>query len=110
MVLSSGPLGERMAFHCRQVIPFLAPDGPTVFNGLDGPQYRWRPSSNNTDIVLRDSNGVIVTFCRPPRQARYQIGDVCFIRTADSDAPPKSVILQSASSLGRRSVPNSPRP
>ncbi|KAJ7842475.1 hypothetical protein B0H14DRAFT_2780732, partial [Mycena olivaceomarginata] len=105
MVVSSGPLGERMSFRCRQ--------GARVFNGLDGPQYLWRPSPNNTDIihlVTFHPSGVIVTFCRPTRQARYQIGDVYCIRTADSDAPPKSVILQSVSSLGRRSVPNSPRP
>ncbi|KAJ7468918.1 hypothetical protein B0H11DRAFT_1920928 [Mycena galericulata] len=28
MVVSSGPLGERMSFYSRQVIPFLASDGP----------------------------------------------------------------------------------
>ncbi|KAJ7937224.1 hypothetical protein B0H13DRAFT_2302943 [Mycena leptocephala] len=62
--------------------------GSRVFNGPDGLQYRWRPSSNNTDIVLQDSNGVIVAFFRPTRQTRYQIGDVYgelhFIRTAGS--------------------------
>ncbi|KAJ7940059.1 hypothetical protein B0H13DRAFT_1544948, partial [Mycena leptocephala] len=58
--------------------------GPTVFNGLDGPQYRWRPSSNNTYIVLRDSNDDIVAFCRPTHQARYQFGDLYFIRMANS--------------------------
>ncbi|KAJ7864130.1 hypothetical protein B0H14DRAFT_2348629 [Mycena olivaceomarginata] len=72
-----------MSFHCRQVISFLASDGPTVFNGLDGPQYRWRPSSN-TYIVLRDSNNDIVAFCHPTHQARYQFGDPYFIRMADS--------------------------
>ncbi|KAF7355184.1 hypothetical protein MSAN_01434100 [Mycena sanguinolenta] len=78
--------------------------GSRVFNGPDGLQYRWRPSSNNTDIVvsshsnfffagaypdlptfflrtfktyqLQDSNGVIIAFFRPTRQTRYQIGDV----------------------------------
>ncbi|KAJ7742439.1 hypothetical protein DFH07DRAFT_750461 [Mycena maculata] len=62
--------------------------GARVFNGPDGLQYRWRPSSNNTDIVLQDSNGVIVAFFRPTRQTRYQIGDVYgelhFLRTAGS--------------------------
>ncbi|KAJ7499093.1 hypothetical protein FB451DRAFT_25465 [Mycena latifolia] len=62
--------------------------GSRVFNGPDGLQYRWRPSSNNTDIVLQDSNGVIVAFFRPMRQTRYQIGDVYgelhFLRTAGS--------------------------
>ncbi|CAK5263068.1 unnamed protein product [Mycena citricolor] len=59
-----------------------------VFYGPDGLQYRWRPSSNNTDIVLQDHNGVIVAFFRPMRLTRYQIGDVYgelhFIRTAGS--------------------------
>ncbi|KAK7061594.1 hypothetical protein R3P38DRAFT_3490022 [Favolaschia claudopus] len=76
--------------------------GSRVFNGPDGLQYRWRPSSNNTDIVLdpspslrtskyyqlQDSNGAIVAFFRPTRQTRYQLGDVYgelhFIRTAGS--------------------------
>ncbi|KAJ7068105.1 hypothetical protein C8F01DRAFT_590354 [Mycena amicta] len=59
-----------------------------VFIGPDGLQYRWRPSSNNTDVVLQDANGAIIAFFRPTRQTRYQIGDVYgelhFIRTAGS--------------------------
>jgi len=62
--------------------------GSRVFIAPDGLQYRWRPSSNNADIVLQDSNGVIVAFFRPTRQTRYQIGDVYgelhFIRPAGS--------------------------
>ncbi|KAF7331938.1 hypothetical protein MKEN_00074100 [Mycena kentingensis (nom. inval.)] len=59
-----------------------------VFIAADGLQYRWRPSSNNTDVVLQDANGAIVAFFRPTRQTRYQLGDVYgelhFIRTAGS--------------------------
>ncbi|KAF8206872.1 hypothetical protein K438DRAFT_1917657 [Mycena galopus ATCC 62051] len=50
--------------------------GSCVFNGPDALQYRWRPNSNNTDIVLQDANGAIVAFFQPMRQMRYQIGDV----------------------------------
>ncbi|KAJ7781425.1 hypothetical protein B0H16DRAFT_1659008 [Mycena metata] len=67
---------------------YVRPEERVSSTGPDGLQYRWRPSSNNTDVVLQDSNGVIVAFFRPTRQTRYQIGDVYgelhFIRTAGS--------------------------
>jgi len=57
-----------------------------AFTGPDGFQYRWRPSSNDTDIVLQDSTGEVIAFFRPTRKTRYQIGDVYgelhFFRTA----------------------------
>ncbi|KAF4574817.1 hypothetical protein EYR40_005444 [Pleurotus pulmonarius] len=60
--------------------------GARVFNGPDGLQYRWRPSSNGNDVVLQDQNNNVIAFFRPIRQTRYQIGDVYgelhFVRTA----------------------------
>ncbi|THV03279.1 hypothetical protein K435DRAFT_292110 [Dendrothele bispora CBS 962.96] len=60
--------------------------GARIFNGLDGLQYRWRPSNSGSDIVLQDPNGHVIAFFRPTRQTRYQIGDVYgelhFLRTA----------------------------
>jgi len=58
-----------------------------VFNGPDGFQYRWRPSTTNQDIVLQDPNNNVIAFVRPTRPTRYQgIGDVYaelhFVRTA----------------------------
>ncbi|KAL0949614.1 hypothetical protein HGRIS_009660 [Hohenbuehelia grisea] len=50
--------------------------GARVFNGPDGLQYRWRPSSNGIDVVLQDPNDNIIAFYHPTRQTRYQIGDV----------------------------------
>lgn len=38
------------------------PQGSRVFNGPDGVQYRWRPSSNNTDIVVSSHSNF---FCLP---------------------------------------------
>ncbi|THH17622.1 hypothetical protein EW146_g3221 [Bondarzewia mesenterica] len=58
-----------------------------VFNGPDGFQYRWRPSTNNQDIVLQDPNNNVIAFVRPTRPVRYPgIGDVHaelhFVRSA----------------------------
>jgi hypothetical protein len=58
-----------------------------VFNGPDGFQYRWRPSTNSQDIVLQDPNNNVIAFVRPTRPTRYdQIGDVYtelhFVRSA----------------------------
>ena len=48
-----------------------------VFNGPDGFQYRWRPSTTSQDIVLQDPNNNVIAFVRPTRPARYQgLGDV----------------------------------
>ncbi|KAK0490700.1 hypothetical protein IW261DRAFT_1323378 [Armillaria novae-zelandiae] len=62
--------------------------GSRVFNGPDGQQYRWRPSTTSSDIVLQDANGAVIAFFRPTHPTRYQIGDVYgelhFIRTAGS--------------------------
>ncbi|TFY69931.1 hypothetical protein EVJ58_g154 [Rhodofomes roseus] len=73
--------------------PFtMVPDRPVrqncrMFNGPDGYQYRWRPSSNATnDVVLEDPNGNVIAFYRHIRPQRYNIGDVyCelhFVRNA----------------------------
>ncbi|KAF9008874.1 hypothetical protein BDQ17DRAFT_1349113 [Cyathus striatus] len=60
--------------------------GARVFNGPDGLQYRWRPSTTSPDILLQDANENVIAFFRPTRLTRYQIGDVYgelhFIRTA----------------------------
>ena len=57
-----------------------------VFNGPDGLQYRWRPSTNSQDIVLQDPDNNVIAFIRPTRPKRYQLGDVYaelhFIRSA----------------------------
>ncbi|KAH8999350.1 hypothetical protein EDB92DRAFT_1833676 [Lactarius akahatsu] len=58
-----------------------------VFNGPDGFQYRWRPSTNSQDIVLQDPNNNVIAFVRPTRPTRYQgLGDVYaelhFVRSA----------------------------
>ncbi|KAF8505534.1 hypothetical protein F5888DRAFT_1649849 [Russula emetica] len=58
-----------------------------VFNGPDGFQYRWRPSTTNQDIVLQDPNNNVIAFVRPTRPTRYQgVGDVYaelhFVRAA----------------------------
>jgi len=58
-----------------------------VFNGPDGYQYRWRPSTTSQDIVLQDPNNNVIAFVRPTRPTRYQgLGDVYaelhFVRTA----------------------------
>ena len=60
-----------------------------LFNGPDGFQYRWKPSTNSQDIVLQDPNGNMIAFVRPTRPTRYQgLGDVYaelhFVRTASS--------------------------
>jgi len=47
-----------------------------VFNGPDGLQYRWSPSTKTQDTVLQDPNNNVIGFIRPIRQTRYQIGDV----------------------------------
>ena len=48
-----------------------------VFNGPDGFQYRWRPSTTSQDIVLQDPNNNVIAFVRPTRPTRYQgLGDV----------------------------------
>ncbi|KAJ7870591.1 hypothetical protein B0H14DRAFT_2571176 [Mycena olivaceomarginata] len=51
---SAGPsnLSLEPEYGFRQIIPFLVSGGLTGSSyGLDGPQYRWGPSANNTDIV-----------------------------------------------------------
>jgi hypothetical protein len=58
-----------------------------VFNGPDGFQYRWRPSTTSQDIVLQDPNNNVIAFVRPTRPTRYQgLGDVYaelhFVRAA----------------------------
>ena len=48
-----------------------------VFNGPDGLQYRWRPSTNSQDIVLQDPNNNVIAFIRRTRPTRYQgLGDI----------------------------------
>ena len=48
-----------------------------VFNGPDGYQYRWKPSTNSPDVALQDPNGNMIAFIRPTRRTRYQgFGDV----------------------------------
>ncbi|KAH9999397.1 hypothetical protein BJV77DRAFT_1064298 [Russula vinacea] len=58
-----------------------------LFNGPDGYQYRWRPSTTSQDIVLQDPNNNVIAFVRPTRPTRYQgLGDVYaelhFVRSA----------------------------
>lgn len=58
-----------------------------VFNGPDGFQYRWRPSTTNQDIVLLDPNNNVIAFIHPIRPTRYpSVGDVYaelhFVRSA----------------------------
>ncbi|KAH9951768.1 hypothetical protein B0H21DRAFT_775920 [Amylocystis lapponica] len=69
----------------------VRPDGRVLdcrmFNGPDGYQYRWRPSSNSyNDVVLQDHNDNVIAFYRPTRPTRYNIGDVYgelhFVRNA----------------------------
>jgi hypothetical protein len=58
-----------------------------LFNGPDGFQYRWRPSTTTQDIVLQDLNNNVIAFVRPTRPTRYPgLGDVYvelhFVRSA----------------------------
>ncbi|KAF8261604.1 hypothetical protein EI94DRAFT_1745593 [Lactarius quietus] len=58
-----------------------------VFNGPDGLQYRWRPSTTSQDIVLQDPNNHVVAFIRHIRPRRYQehgevYAELHFIRSA----------------------------
>ena len=47
-----------------------------VFNGPDGYQYRWKPSTNSQETVLQDPNNNVIAFVRPTRPTRYTLGDV----------------------------------
>ena len=93
LVRSDGfPVGHVSALIFRRAMltPF---QGARVFYGPDGLQYRWRPSPNGHDILVRSSNlrkgpeplighkledggGHVVALFRPTRPTRYQIGDV----------------------------------
>jgi len=78
---TSGSLGRviigKNAFPMADLVrPDPSIQGARLFNGPDGVEYRWRPSTTSSDVLLQDSGGEVIAFFRPTKRTRYQIGDV----------------------------------